>query len=50
MFVLRGAAIARQLIESALTDMDAKENPVLIANMTGYNEDIQCVKLQKDFG
>ncbi len=49
MFVLRGAAIARQLIESALTDMDANENPVLIVNMTGYNEDIQCGKLHEYF-
>ena len=36
---MRGPAIARQLIESALTDMNAKDFAVLVVSMTGHNED-----------
>ena len=43
-----GAAVSRQLLESALTDMSVKDRPLLICNMTGYVEDLQKTMTKRD--
>jgi hypothetical protein len=35
----KGSVVARHMIESALTDMGAKDRPILIVNLLGYVED-----------